>query len=158
MEEKSPGKSNTASNNYISLLFSNSGGEGGIRTPGRGFSPYNGLANRRIQPLCHLTAANVLQHCNLLPHLVTVPPSVAAFWCTAVNPILETKPESYSSPRAEPAPFLPFRAIDGGGLLIHPDLFAQTDLRLFCLRYELFSCTKPSHLQSIVQQSRHESP
>ncbi len=32
------------------------GGEGGVRTPGRGFSPYNGLANRRIQPLCHLSA------------------------------------------------------------------------------------------------------
>ena len=32
-----------------------SGGEGGIRTPGTGFSPYNGLANRRIQPLCHLS-------------------------------------------------------------------------------------------------------
>ena len=31
-------------------------GEGGIRTPGRSFSPYNGLANRRIQPLCHLSA------------------------------------------------------------------------------------------------------
>ena len=34
----------------------NSGGEGGIRTPGTGFSQYNGLANRRIQPLCHLSA------------------------------------------------------------------------------------------------------
>ena len=34
-----------------------SGGEGGIRTPGRSFGPYNGLANRRIQPLCHLSAA-----------------------------------------------------------------------------------------------------
>jgi hypothetical protein len=33
-----------------------SGGEGGIRTPGRSFGPYNGLANRRIQPLCHLSA------------------------------------------------------------------------------------------------------
>src|SRR5580658_4190763 len=64
-----------------------SGGEGGIRTPGRSFGPYNGLANRRIQPLCHLSAANVLQHCSLQLHLVTVPPSVAAFWCTAVNPI-----------------------------------------------------------------------
>ena len=32
------------------------GGEGGIRTPGRSFGPYNGLANRRIQPLCHLSA------------------------------------------------------------------------------------------------------
>ena len=35
-----------------------SGGEGGIRTPGRGFSPYNGLANRRLQPLGHLSVAN----------------------------------------------------------------------------------------------------
>src|SRR5271157_4866605 len=33
----------------------NSGGEGGIRTPGTGFSPYNGLANRRLQPLGHLS-------------------------------------------------------------------------------------------------------
>ncbi len=32
------------------------GGEAGIRTLGRGFSPYNGLANRRLQPLGHLTA------------------------------------------------------------------------------------------------------
>ena len=34
-----------------------SGGEGGIRTLGTGFSPYNGLANRRLQPLGHLSAA-----------------------------------------------------------------------------------------------------
>jgi hypothetical protein len=33
-----------------------SGGEGGIRTLGTGVSPYNGLANRRIRPLCHLSA------------------------------------------------------------------------------------------------------
>src|SRR5581483_10997598 len=32
------------------------GGEGGIRTLGTGVSPYNGLANRRIRPLCHLSA------------------------------------------------------------------------------------------------------
>jgi hypothetical protein len=31
------------------------GGEGGIRTPGTGFGPYNGLANRRLQPLGHLS-------------------------------------------------------------------------------------------------------
>src|SRR5436305_174762 len=29
--------------------------EGGIRTPDRGISPYNGLANRRLQPLGHLS-------------------------------------------------------------------------------------------------------
>src|SRR5688572_2394365 len=30
-------------------------GEGGIRTPDRGITPYNGLANRRLQPLGHLS-------------------------------------------------------------------------------------------------------
>src|SRR5271165_6790252 len=33
----------------------NSGGEGGIRTLDTGVSPYNGLANRRLQPLGHLS-------------------------------------------------------------------------------------------------------
>ncbi len=36
------------------------GGEAGIRTLGRAFGPYNGLANRRLQPLGHLTAARKL--------------------------------------------------------------------------------------------------
>src|SRR4029079_14964706 len=31
-------------------------GEAGIRTLGTAFRPYNGLANRRLQPLGHLTA------------------------------------------------------------------------------------------------------
>ena len=31
------------------------GGEEGIRTLDTGFSPYNGLANRRLQPLGHLS-------------------------------------------------------------------------------------------------------
>ena len=37
------------------------GGERGIRTLDTGFSPYNGLANRRLQPLGHLSAADFLQ-------------------------------------------------------------------------------------------------
>ncbi len=44
---------------YGELMLSDrtckAGGEGGIRTPGTGFSPYNGLANRRLQPLGHLS-------------------------------------------------------------------------------------------------------
>ena len=32
------------------------GGEAGIRTLGRVLKPYNGLANRRLKPLGHLTA------------------------------------------------------------------------------------------------------
>ena len=39
----------------ISLQFRLRGGEAGIRTLGTGVSPYNGLANRRIRPLCHLS-------------------------------------------------------------------------------------------------------
>ena len=34
----------------------NSGGERGIRTPDTAFGPYNDLANRRLQPLGHLSA------------------------------------------------------------------------------------------------------
>ena len=36
------------------------GGEAGIRTLDTGLSPYNGLANRRLRPLGHLTAARKL--------------------------------------------------------------------------------------------------
>jgi len=35
-------------------------GEGGIRTPGTGITQPNGLANRRIQPLCHLSLPSCL--------------------------------------------------------------------------------------------------
>ena len=34
----------------------NSGGDGGIRTLDRALQPYNGLANRRLQPLGHISA------------------------------------------------------------------------------------------------------
>ena len=37
----------------------NSGGDGGIRTPDKGLGPYNGLANRRLQPLGHVSARGV---------------------------------------------------------------------------------------------------
>lgn len=32
------------------------GGDGGIRTPDKGLRPYNGLANRRLQPLGHVSS------------------------------------------------------------------------------------------------------
>ena len=41
-----------------------SGGEGGIRTPGTGFSQYNGLANRRLQPLGHLSGVCAGHNCS----------------------------------------------------------------------------------------------
>jgi hypothetical protein len=46
-----------AEQSVIEAVYSqeNSGGEGGIRTPGTSFSSYNGLANRRLQPLGHLS-------------------------------------------------------------------------------------------------------
>jgi hypothetical protein len=51
--ENWPGKSSRKTSQ--SLCSQESGGEGGIRTLGTGVSPYNGLANRRIRPLCHLS-------------------------------------------------------------------------------------------------------
>ena len=53
---KTDGKGKTGSKLLVAkLLRIGTGGEGGIRTPGTSFSRYNGLANRRIQPLCHLS-------------------------------------------------------------------------------------------------------
>ena len=37
------------------------GGEGGIRTLGRGLGPYDGLANRCFRPLSHLSVDRVQQ-------------------------------------------------------------------------------------------------
>ncbi len=42
-------------------------GEGGIRTPGPRNTPINGLANRRIQPLCHLSGASWIRCCSIAP-------------------------------------------------------------------------------------------
>ena len=50
-------------------------GEAGIRTRGTGITPYNGLANRRFQPLSHLSNLFSLHHlqrflfCSCLPLL-----------------------------------------------------------------------------------------
>jgi hypothetical protein len=44
------------------------------------------------------------------------------------------------------------KSLKGGGLLIRPELFAQTDFCLFCYRYNFPRCAESSHLQSIVQQ------
>src|ERR1700758_79625 len=53
-----------------------SGGEGGIRTPGTSFSSYNGLANRRLQPLGHLSSV-------WFPHLSTSAlVNLVHSWCT----------------------------------------------------------------------------
>ena len=41
--------------------FARTGGERGIRTLDTGFSPYNGLANRRLQPLGHLSGVRLQQ-------------------------------------------------------------------------------------------------
>src|SRR5262249_16812371 len=63
------------------------GGEAGIRTLGTGFSPYNGLANRRLQPLGHLTAARLLSirrrsgyggNPNLVPIVPEIVPDTSA--------------------------------------------------------------------------------
>src|SRR6267142_983478 len=46
--------------------YAGTGGGGGIPTPGRSFSPYNGLANRRLQPLGHLSGVCIQQLTTLL--------------------------------------------------------------------------------------------
>jgi hypothetical protein len=58
------------------LLRLNTGGEGGIRTLDTGVSPYNGLANRRLQPLGHLSGEVNRRDCNSLPR------TSLFIWCT----------------------------------------------------------------------------
>src|ERR1035438_1180666 len=78
-----------------------SGGEGGIRTLGTGVSPYNGLANRRIRPLCHLSdfVINYLQTsisevlCNAVQKLISDSFSVLPASCLRSY-------ATYSSPTA----------------------------------------------------------
>jgi hypothetical protein len=43
---------------YINILIGIAGGDGGIRTLDRALQPYNGLANRRLQPLGHISRRN----------------------------------------------------------------------------------------------------
>ena len=47
-----------AENSVPASRRSRNGGAGGIRTLDTAFQPYNGLANRRLQPLGHSTASN----------------------------------------------------------------------------------------------------
>src|SRR5271157_957389 len=44
--------------NY-NILLGAVGGDGGIRTLDRALQPYNGLANRRLQPLGHVSGSRV---------------------------------------------------------------------------------------------------
>jgi hypothetical protein len=53
------------------------GGEAGIRTLGTTFRSYNGLANRRLQPLGHLTAARKLS----INEIATYAPGDCPFDC-----------------------------------------------------------------------------
>src|SRR5215469_9580283 len=83
------------------------GGERGIRTLDTGFSPYNGLANRRLQPLGHLSAV----HFSLAYHraLNALPYSqLSQCWCGPfLNGIevLTVPPTAGSRPRSRTKPW-----------------------------------------------------
>src|SRR2546428_13879847 len=44
----------------MSFILERLHGEGGIRTPDKVLRPYNGLANRRLQPLGHLSRGVII--------------------------------------------------------------------------------------------------
>ena len=69
-----------------------SGGEGGIRTLGTGVSPYNGLANRRIRPLCHLSGVprSFYHACIASPFCMAAKISAAAGLYFSIFPISST--------------------------------------------------------------------
>src|SRR5271163_4798472 len=55
-------------------VISTYGGDGGIRTLDRALQPYNGLANRRLQPLGHVSRAEKAHRDICLTH-----PAIASF-------------------------------------------------------------------------------
>ncbi len=68
----------------------NKSGEGGIRTPGRGVNPYDGLANRCLKPLGHLSEQS---HNNLHPagpHCNRQPANCLLFHKCSTNYIVQT--------------------------------------------------------------------
>ena len=94
---------------------SGTGGERGIRTPGRGVSPYNGLANRRLQPLGHLSGVSLQG---------LYPKRKPGFFVEVVGPVKSTR---LSAKKAATQPvlgpvgkiFLSAVSVDfGGGLVL----------------------------------------
>jgi hypothetical protein len=63
-----------------------SGGDGGIRTLDRALQPYNGLANRRLQPLGHVsrTKQRVATYARRLPPLQALGARTGARWSNDV--------------------------------------------------------------------------
>src|SRR4051812_3154883 len=61
-----PGGDGPPGSKTINESGGKTGGEAGIRTLGTGLSPYNGLANRRLQPLGHLTVSKLLKNLRVL--------------------------------------------------------------------------------------------
>ena len=79
-----------------------SGGEGGIRTPGTSFSSYNGLANRRIQPLCHLSGDRFQLSIVLLGIVLRVCPVLSARHKRETWPSTETAVDGLKDRPAAP--------------------------------------------------------
>lgn len=71
------------------------GGEAGIRTLGRVLKPYNGLANRRLQPLGHLTVSK-------LPRILRVSRQPSSCWPPAVPKVCQVGPRSSCRTRERP--------------------------------------------------------
>ena len=56
--------------NRVSSAEARQNGEGGIRTPGTGLTPYDGLANRCLQPLGHLSRILALRRLTATPRRI----------------------------------------------------------------------------------------
>jgi hypothetical protein len=76
------------------------GGEAGIRTLDTAFGPYNGLANRRLQPLGHLTATGFLSIYNIAGYAIAAIPKTVPEIVPASNgdEDLENRQRFFSEP------------------------------------------------------------
>ena len=109
------------------LEIEKTGGEGGIRTLGTGVSPYNGLANRRIRPLCHLSGVRIF----ILPCLLLV---TVALDSSRVSGCQVVARALRSSRQQHPLFKVPCGVSVGGGMRIvsnHHDRFMEVFVQAF---------------------------
>lgn len=75
------GRRPSEANPQLSDFVRHAGGDGGIRTLDRALQPYNGLANRRLQPLGHVSRSSARRDiCPTHPPNASARPSSLA-WC-----------------------------------------------------------------------------
>src|SRR5688572_9550035 len=78
-------------------------GDGGIRTLDTGLSPYNGLANRRLQPLGHVSRPSAARAMSMIGAGLNILPALTGGVNVAIRILIEGRAQHCSSNRCQTA-------------------------------------------------------